>query len=172
VAKALALECMRAAKEQDRACYMFAFAGPAEVRAAAGLGGAVHCDHRCWLECVRTRGQSTPPSGVGVCPPPQPSSLTTFIGHHPSPHPHPLCPTQVREVELNQDMRSVNNLLDFLEKVFNGGSDFNEPVKRCLERLTDARWANSDILLVSDGELRQPAQEVGAEAWGHGVPLC
>jgi uncharacterized protein with von Willebrand factor type A (vWA) domain len=33
--------------------------------------------------------------------------------------------------------------------VFNGGSDFNEPVKRCLDRLTDARWANSDILLVS-----------------------
>lgn len=36
--------------------------------------------------------------------------------------------------------------------MFNGGSDFNEPVKRCLTRLTDAKWANSDILLVSDGE--------------------
>lgn len=34
VAKALALECMRAAKEQERDCYVFAFAGPAEV----GLG--------------------------------------------------------------------------------------------------------------------------------------
>ena len=32
VAKALALECMRAAKEQERDCYVFAFAGPAEVR--------------------------------------------------------------------------------------------------------------------------------------------
>lgn len=31
VAKALALECMRAAKEQERDCYVFAFAGPAEV---------------------------------------------------------------------------------------------------------------------------------------------
>jgi uncharacterized protein with von Willebrand factor type A (vWA) domain len=47
------------------------------------------------------------------------------------------------------DMKSVNNLLEFLEKVFNGGSDFNEPVKRCLDRLTNAQWANSDILLVS-----------------------
>jgi uncharacterized protein with von Willebrand factor type A (vWA) domain len=47
------------------------------------------------------------------------------------------------------DMKSVNNLLEFLEKLFNGGSDFNEPVKRCLDRLTDAKWANSDILLVS-----------------------
>ncbi|KAI8463939.1 MAG: hypothetical protein J3K34DRAFT_455000 [Monoraphidium minutum] len=96
VAKALALECMRAAREQERDCYVFAFSGPQEVR----------------------------------------------------------------ELELNADMRSVNNLLDFLEKVFNGGSDFNEPVSRCLSRLTDAKWANSDILLVSDGELRQPGPEI------------
>ena len=32
--------------------------------------------------------------------------------------------TQVSELELNNDMKSVNNLLTFLEKVFNGGSDF------------------------------------------------
>ena len=31
VAKALALECMRAAKAQERGCYVFAFAGPQEV---------------------------------------------------------------------------------------------------------------------------------------------
>jgi uncharacterized protein with von Willebrand factor type A (vWA) domain len=31
VAKALSLECMRAAKAQDRGCYVFAFAGPQEV---------------------------------------------------------------------------------------------------------------------------------------------
>lgn len=31
VAKALTLECMRAAKEQDRGCYVFAFSGPREV---------------------------------------------------------------------------------------------------------------------------------------------
>ena len=49
------------------------------------------------------------------------------------------------------DLKSVNNLLDFLEKTFNGGSDFNAPVKRCLDRLTDSKWANSDILLVSGG---------------------
>lgn len=96
VAKALALECMRAAKAQERGCYVFAFAGPQEVR----------------------------------------------------------------ELELNMDAKSVNNLLDFLEKTFNGGSDFNAPVQRCLDRLTDAKWANSDILLVSDGELRQPGGEV------------
>ncbi|KAI7841137.1 hypothetical protein COHA_005107 [Chlorella ohadii] len=96
VAKALALECMRAAKAQERGCYVFAFAGPQEVR----------------------------------------------------------------ELELNMDLKSVNNLLEFLEKVFNGGSDFNAPVQKCLDRLTDAKWANSDILLVSDGELRQPGPEI------------
>ena len=37
VAKALALECMRAAKAQERGCYVFAFAGPQEVR-GAGAG--------------------------------------------------------------------------------------------------------------------------------------
>ena len=31
VAKALALECMRAAKAQERGCYVFAFSGPSEV---------------------------------------------------------------------------------------------------------------------------------------------
>lgn len=70
---------------------------------------------------------------------------------------------QVRELELGTDMQSLNNLLSFLEAVFNGGSDFNEPIKRCLERMQGAKWANSDILLVSDGELRQPGSEVRPE---------
>jgi uncharacterized protein with von Willebrand factor type A (vWA) domain len=96
VAKALTLECMRAAKIQERGCYVFAFAGPREVR----------------------------------------------------------------ELELNMDPKSIENLLDFLEKTFNGGSNFNAPVQMCLDRLTQAQWANSDILLVSDGELRQPQHEV------------
>lgn len=96
VAKALTLECMRAAKVQERGCYVFAFAGLQEVR----------------------------------------------------------------ELELNMDLKSVNNLLEFLEKPFNGGSDFNAPIVACLDRLHDSKWANSDILLVSDGELRQPGGEI------------
>lgn len=72
---------------------------------------------------------------------------------------------QVKELELGTDMKSVVNLLDFLEKVFNGGSDFNEPIRRCLTRLSDAKWANSDILLVSDGELRQPGQVGTRSSW-------
>ena len=33
-------------------------------------------------------------------------------------------------------------------------------MQRCLDRLTNSKWANSDILLVSDGELRQPGPEI------------
>lgn len=38
VAKALALECMRAAREQERGCYVFAFSGPSEVRVGCSGG--------------------------------------------------------------------------------------------------------------------------------------
>lgn len=96
VAKALTLECMRAAKAQERGCYVYAFAGPRDVR----------------------------------------------------------------ELELNMDAHSVQNLMEFLESTFNGGSNFNAPIQMCLDRLTQSKWANSDILLVSDGELRQPEHEI------------
>lgn len=49
VAKALALECMRAAKAQERGCYVFAFAGPQEVRAgtpAFALPAHIHWQHK------------------------------------------------------------------------------------------------------------------------------
>lgn len=38
------------------------------------------------------------------------------------PAPHPQNAAKVRELELNMDLKSVGNLLEFLEKVFNGGS--------------------------------------------------
>ena len=56
--------------------------------------------------------------------------------------------------------------------MFNGGSDFNEPIKRCLDRLHTAAWANSDILLVSDGELRQPGVEIMRKLAGKTVTLA
>ena len=34
------------------------------------------------------------------------------------------CALQVRELELNENLASVENLLTFLESIFNGGSDF------------------------------------------------
>ena len=117
VAKALVLECMRAAKEQERGCFVYCFSGP----------------------------------------------------------------TDVRELELSVDAEgSIDRLLNFLEKVFNGGSDLNEPLKRCMDKLHQAEWSNSDVLIVSDGELRCPAEALmkqlaGAkDKWNlrvHGVVL-
>ena len=96
VAKAIAIECMRQARSQERDCYAFAFAGDDEVA----------------------------------------------------------------ELELNHDPESLATLMGFLERTFNGGTEFNVPLTRCLERLHDAKWANSDILLVTDGELRPPKPEI------------
>ena len=49
VAKALALECMRAAKAQERGCYVFAFAGPQEV-SRESRHRVVNVSHTpCWL---------------------------------------------------------------------------------------------------------------------------
>lgn len=51
VAKALSLECMRAAREQERGCYVFAFSGPREV---SGDGGDAPCLHQMQQarECI------------------------------------------------------------------------------------------------------------------------
>ena len=70
VAKALALECMRAAKAQERGCYVFAFAGPQEVRhggqlSHAGLPAAASLLHPvptlCFLACQPSSPHPPPP---------------------------------------------------------------------------------------------------------------
>lgn len=74
----------------------------------------------------------------------------------------------MRELQLGMDLPSVTRLLDFLEALFNGGSDFNEPLRRCLDRLTDAKWANSDILLVSGAAGCSVATQQQRMPW----PVC
>ena len=51
VAKALALECMRAAKAQERGCFVFAFAGPQEVSSQLPMSVSV-----CMSVSVSVRG--------------------------------------------------------------------------------------------------------------------
>ena len=75
VAKALTLECMRAAKIQERGCFVYCFAGPKEVT----------------------------------------------------------------ELELSMDPESIERLLSFLEKTFNGGSNFSSPIEMCCNKLTSVR---------------------------------
>ena len=44
---------------------------------------------------------------------------------------------------------------------FHGGTDVDEPLKRSLERLQGhPEWANADVLLVTDGEIPPPSEEL------------
>jgi len=51
-------------------------------------------------------------------------------------------------------------LLEFLSGSFHGGTDVDEPFNRALVRLSEAEWQNSDILLVTDGEIAPPNEEL------------
>lgn len=101
VAKALALECLRQARQQGRACTLFAFSGPGDC-----------------LELPL----APPPGGAG---------------------------RQRRSLHLGQ-------LLQFLGGSFHGGTDVEEPLRRCLCRISERAWSQADILLVTDGELPLP----------------
>lgn len=96
VAKALALECMRGAHRQQRACYLYAFSGPGEVK----------------------------------------------------------------ELQLSVDMQSLDKLLEFLSCGFMGGTDVDHPLRLSLDRLKENEWRQADILMVTDGELAAPSDEL------------
>ena len=90
--QAVALECMRAAREQERDCYVYAFSGPQEVSAQSLELGQHHRSAVTGLSSAHVVDE--PWHALALLPSPQ-----------------------VRELELNMDMKSVHNLLDFLEKV-------------------------------------------------------
>ena len=142
-----------------------------KVQCAAGVwglrGGAALCVLRCvccalcglcvlrcvccalcgLCACVGCVGCVLGGAGWGRSGAPPPAST-----HH-APLPHPPCTrTHTHILTLSNAAATataaVTTLLLLLEQVFNGGSDFNTPVTRCLDRLHDAKWANSDILLV------------------------
>ena len=117
---------------QERGCFVFAFAGPQEVRELElGTDMASVNNLLGFLEKVGTS--------------------ETNAGHNTL-----ACALCMDVISLRGGYTDVPPVC----QVFNGGSDFNEPVRRCLDRLHTAAWANSDILLVSDGELRQPGVEI------------
>ena len=139
VAKALALECMRAAREQERGCFVFAFAGPRDVRpalttcmtasswpswaraaAAQPLPGVRRLAQRQGRLPVQGSAQGVSSRwGLGLLAFASPLHTGAVrAGADPG-----AC-VQVRELELNENLASVDNLLTFLESIFNGGSDF------------------------------------------------
>ena len=50
--------------------------------------------------------------------------------------------------------------MEFLSGSFHGGTDVDEPFVRALSRLDEEEWSNADILLVTDGEIRPPDEEM------------
>ena len=57
-------------------------------------------------------------------------------------------PQQCQELVLDHSPGSMSALLNFLSFSFLGGTDVDTPFLRALDRLTDAAWRLSDILLV------------------------
>jgi uncharacterized protein with von Willebrand factor type A (vWA) domain len=70
-------------------------------------------------------------------------------------------PEQVQELELGVDAASLARLLDFLAGSFNGGTDVDAPLQKSLERLErDPEWRQADVLMVTDGEVAPPSEEL------------
>eukprot|EP00775_Hariotina_reticulata_P007193 gene7193-7407_t len=69
-------------------------------------------------------------------------------------------PEQVQELELSVDLKSLEKLLEFLSCSFMGGTDVDKPLKLSLDRLQRDEWQQADILMVTDGEIAPPNQEL------------
>jgi uncharacterized protein with von Willebrand factor type A (vWA) domain len=72
-------------------------------------------------------------------------------------------PGDCQELELKVTGKGVSQLLEFLAGSFHGGTDVDEPFIRALSRLDEEAWSNADILLVTDGEIRPPDEEMLAD---------
>ena len=48
----------------------------------------------------------------------------------------------------------------FLTHSFGGGTSLEAPLKLCLEKLVESEWAESDLLLITDGEVEAPSAEL------------
>lgn len=69
-------------------------------------------------------------------------------------------PGQVQEMELGVDSKNLLNLLEFLSNSFHGGTDVDEPLERSLQKINEFQWQDADILMVTDGEIRPPSDEL------------
>lgn len=69
-------------------------------------------------------------------------------------------PADVAEIELGTDVQSIQRLLTFLGMSFSGGTDVDAPLALSLERLKQEEWALADILMVTDGEIPQPNEDI------------
>ena len=71
-------------------------------------------------------------------------------------------PGDLQELELDMSPRGLNEVMDFLQNSFGGGTCLEDALKAAAERLQLESYASADLLVVTDGEL--VAQRIGAEA--------
>ena len=69
-------------------------------------------------------------------------------------------PENVMELELDIGPESITKLLSFLTMSFSGGTDVDAPLALSLERLGREEWNLADILMVTDGEIPPPDQDI------------
>ncbi|GMH32818.1 hypothetical protein BSKO_00652 [Bryopsis sp. KO-2023] len=69
-------------------------------------------------------------------------------------------PKDVQELELGMDSKSMERLLEFLEFSFKGGTCVEEALSLSINRLNNKEWAQADILIVTDGEMALPTEEL------------
>lgn len=69
-------------------------------------------------------------------------------------------PENVMEIELDIGADSITRLLGFLTMSFSGGTDVDAPLALSLERLGREEWNLADILLVTDGEIPSPDEDI------------
>jgi uncharacterized protein with von Willebrand factor type A (vWA) domain len=69
-------------------------------------------------------------------------------------------PENVMELELGIDSDSITELLSFLTMSFSGGTDVDAPLALSLERLGREEWNMADILMVTDGEIPPPNEDI------------
>lgn len=46
------------------------------------------------------------------------------------------------------------------DRSFHGGTDVDRPLQLSLERLASAEWSQADILMVTDGEINPPSEDL------------
>lgn len=61
-------------------------------------------------------------------------------------------PEEIVEFDLAMDENGLEQLTEFMNLSFLGGTDVCGPLERALEKLADAEWQLADLLVASDGE--------------------
>ena len=69
-------------------------------------------------------------------------------------------PGNVVEHELKLTEEGLANFVEFLTLSFHGGTDIKGPMNQAIAKLEEEQWARADILLVTDGAINHPGEQI------------